>query len=45
MIFIQILKKKKKQKKITMFNDMIAYILSNKKRNQAVTELFFRGRN
>ena len=34
----------KKRKKLIVFDDMIADILSNKKRNPSVTELFIRGR-
>ena len=34
----------KKQKKLTVFNDVIADMLNNKKLNPIVTELFIRGR-
>ena len=34
----------KKQKKLIVFDDMIADILSNKKLNPVVSELFIRGR-
>ena len=34
----------KKQKILFVFDDMIADMLSNKKPNQIVTELFFRGK-
>ena len=34
----------KNRKILTVFDDMIADMLSNKKRNPAVTELFFNGR-
>ena len=34
----------KKQKILIVFDDMIAYMLSNKKLNPLVTELFIRGR-
>ena len=34
----------KKQKILTVFNDMIADMLSNQKLNPIVTELFIRGR-
>ena len=34
----------KKHKILTAFDDMIADMLSNKKRNPIVTELFIRGR-
>ena len=48
MIFIKILKNTiqiKKRKILIVFDDMITDILSNKKRNPIVTELFIRGRN
>ena len=35
---------RKKRKILIIFDDMIAYMLSNKKRNPIVTELFARGR-
>ena len=35
----------KKRKKLTVFNDVIADMLNNKKLNPIVTELFIRGRN
>ena len=35
----------KKRKILIIFDDMIADVLSNKKLNQLVTELFIRGRN
>ena len=48
MIFIKILKntiqKKKKQKILILFHDMIADMLSNKKHNPIITELFIRER-
>ena len=34
----------KKRKLLIVFDDMIAYMLSNKKHNPIVTELFIRGR-
>ena len=34
----------KKRKLLIIFDDMIAYMLSNKKHNPIVTELFIRGR-
>ena len=34
----------KKRKILMIFDDMIAYMLSNKKLNPVVTELFIRGR-
>ena len=34
----------KKRKKLTVFNDVIADMLNNKKLNPIVTELFIRGR-
>ena len=34
----------KNRKILTVFDDMIADMLGNKKRNPAVTELFFNGR-
>ena len=34
----------KKRKLLIVFDDMIAYMLSNKKYNPIVTELFIRGR-
>ena len=34
----------KKRKILIVFDDMVADMLSNKKRNQVVTELFIRGR-
>ena len=34
----------KKQKKLIVFDDMIAEMLTNKKHNPIVTELFIRGR-
>ena len=47
MIFIKTLKNttQKKRKILKVFNDMIADMLSNKKINPVVTELFIRGRN
>ena len=46
MIFIKILKSNpdKKHKILIVFDDMIADMLSNKKLNLIVTELFIRGR-
>ena len=45
MIFIKILKNTDKKRKILIvFDDMIADMLSNKKLNPIVTELFIRGR-
>ena len=35
---------RKKRKKLIVFNDMIADLISNKKLNSVVTELFIRGR-
>ena len=35
---------RKKRKKLIVFNDMIADLISNKKLNSIVTELFIRGR-
>ena len=35
---------RKKRKKFIVFNDMIADLISNKKLNSIVTELFIRGR-
>ena len=44
-IFIKILKNTtKKQKILIVFDDMIADMLSNKRFNPIVTELFIRGR-
>ena len=34
----------KKRKILSVFDDIIAYMLSNKKLNSVVTELFIRGR-
>ena len=48
MIFIKILnntiQKKKSGKILTDFDDMIADMLNNKKRNLVVTELFIKGK-
>ena len=48
MIFIKILnntiQKKKSGKILTVFDDMIADMLNNKKRNLVVTELFIKGK-
>ena len=46
MMFIKILKNKtqKNREILIIFDDMIADMLSNKKRNAIVTELFIRGR-
>ena len=47
MIFIKVLKNTiqiKKPKILIVFDDLIADMLSNKKRNPIVTELFIRGR-
>ena len=48
MIFIKILnntiQKKKSGKTLTVFDDMIADMLNNKKRNLVVTELFIKGK-
>ena len=47
MIFIKTFKKMiqtKKVKSFIIFDDMIAYMPSNRKPNPIVTELFFRGR-
>ena len=47
MIFIKVLKNTiqiKKPKILIVFDDLIADMLSNKKRNRIVTELFIRGR-
>ena len=35
----------KEQKTLIVFDDLIAYILSNKRLNPIVTELLIRGRN
>ena len=47
MTFIRIFQNKnpnKKRKMLVVFNDMITYMLSNKKLNPKVTELYIRGR-
>ena len=48
MIFIKILnntiQKKESGKILTVFDDMIADMLNNKKRNLVVTELFIKGK-
>ena len=47
MIFIKTFKKMIQTKKVKLFiifDDMIAYMPSNRKPNPIVTELFFRGR-
>ena len=44
MIFIKILKNTIQIKILIVFDDMIAHMLNNKKRNPIVTELFIRGR-
>ena len=45
-IFITILKNtNKKREKFIIFEDMIADMLTNKKLNPIVTEVFIRGRN
>ena len=46
MTFIRILQNKNpnKKRKIVVFDDMITYMLSNKKLNPKVTELYIRGR-
>ena len=44
MIFIKTYNPNKKRKILIVFDDMIAHMLSNKKLNPIVTELFIRGR-
>ena len=39
-----VIQKKKKRKTLSVFNDVIPDMLSNKKLNPVVTELFIRGR-
>ena len=39
-----VIQKKKKRKTLSVFNDVIPDMLSNKKLNPIVTELFIRGR-
>ena len=48
MVFIKNIKEynsNKKRKTLMVFDDMVAAMLSNKKLNRIVTELFIRGEN